>query len=511
MPFEPLTKVFSVNYSQDLREEVSAVLVNLPAGNNNISRVLSISNKACVESIIQNSGSAQIEGKIFSHVLIQNTDGTVATLEAATPYAVTVVNKDISPDTQMLATARVIGISTVQASENMVGFTVNVGTTPILILRRENQILESAGAIAEQRRDVINYVDIVSATAQEFDLSVELDLPPSISSILSIDTATSLKNVEAGNDLVVLQGEIYCNMIYLTGDEEPKLKNHHYTQEFTHEILANGVVISDFANASLESIGTKYELNGEINSAKGTVVLDNRLKANLIIGQAKSVEAVVDAFCPRYVLETEFADFHQQLASNFCNTEKIDGNINLGEDSRRIDKVLCVSAGNIVIQSVAPQEGSFAVSGKLVCDVVYKLDDDEGSVESVLAEIPFDLSIKNDAVTPTSILRVDIKPRDIDARNKRAKEIDLLAEVNVYVTVINNTTEQVLRNISLGAKRNQNNVALGYYIIPEAETLWDASKLLLMSGEMIMQQNPDLQFPITAPQKVIIYRQKVME
>lgn len=511
MPFEPSKKDLQVNYSVDLREEITPVVINLPAGNNTISRVISISNKACVDSIITNTGSAQIEGKIHSNVLIQNTDGTFANLNTTTSFSVPVINAAITTESQMLATAKVVNINSVQASENMVSFTASVATQPILIVAKCTQILDSVDPIAEQKKDIINYVDIISATAQEFDLNVELDLPTSISSILSIDATTVLKNVEAGNDLVAMQGEIYCNMIYLTADDEPKLKNHHYIQEFAHEILANGVVISDFANASLENISTTYELTGEINSAKGTVVLDNKIKVNLIIGQAKSVEAVVDAFCPKYILETEFADFEQQSASNCCNIEKIDGNINLGEDSSRIDKVLCVGEGNIVVQSVNAENGGFSVSGKLVCDVVYKLDNDEGSIESVLAEIPFDLSIKNEIVRENSVLRVDIKPREIDARNKKAKEIDLLAELNVYTTIVNSELEKVLNNITLGAKRNQNSAALGYYIIPQAETLWDASKMLLVSGEMIMQQNPDLQFPITTPQKVIIYRQKVMD
>lgn len=511
MPFEPLTKSFSVNYSQDLQAEVTSVVVNLPAGNNTISRVISIVNKACVDTINLNSGSAQIEGKIHSDVLIQAVDGGFANLEATTTYSVSIINKGVSPELSLLASARVIGISSVQASENMVGFTVNVSTMPILITSRSTQILESAGSIAEQKHDMINYVDIISATAQEFDLSVELDLPASISNVLSITATTALKNVEAGNDLVALQGEICCNMIYLTADDEPKLKNHHYSQEFTHEILANGVTISDFVNAALENMDTKYELTGEINSAKGTVVLNNKLKANIIIGQAKSIEVVADAFCPRYVLEPEFADFEQQFASNMCAVEKIDGSINLGEESKRIDRVLCVGEGNIVMDNVVSRDGSFGVVGRLICDVVYKLDDDEGNVESVLAEIPFELNIRNESVTENSVLRVDIRLREVEARNKRAKEIDVLAELNVYATIINNHTDKVLRSLTLGARRSQNDAALAYYIIPSAETLWDASKLLLVPGELIMQQNPELQFPILSPQKVIIYRQKVLE
>ncbi len=511
MPFEPTKKDLQVNYSKSLNEETVPIVVNISSGGNTISRVISITNKACVDSIITNTGSAQIEGKIRSNVLVQNVDGTFNNLATTTSFSVPIINTLIATDSQLLATAKIQNTSNVQASENMISFTAVVAVCPVLITQNTVQFLDNVDPIAEQKMDTINYIDIISANSQEFDLSVELDLPQSISSILSIDATTALRQVEAGNDIIVLQGEIYCNMIYLTADEEPKLKNHHYIQEFTHEILANGVVISDFVNANLENVSTSFELTGEINSAKGTVVLDNKIKTNLIIGQAKSIDAVVDAFCPRYSLNSKFSDFLEQYTTNFCTTEKIDGNINLGDESSRIEKILCVGEGNVSISSVACADGSANIVGRLVCDVVYKLDNDEGSIESVLAEIPFEITVKNESITQNSSLRVYSTPRELEARNKRAKEIDLLAEISLYIVVVNIETQQILSDITLGEKRNQNNVALGYYIIPQAETLWDASKMLLVPGSILMEQNPNLQFPITTPQKVIVYRQNIVD
>lgn len=510
MALDLTTKDLDIQYSKELKQENIPVLVNVSAGAGAISRVISIMNKVCVDNITANLGSAQVEGRIHSAILIKNVEGWFECLNGSTNFNVPIVNSEIIADSAMLATAVEQGLSGVQASENLVSFSVNVGLKPTLFVVEKNKLLENIDKLAEQKRDNIEYNDIVAVNSQDFDISLELDLPGSISRVLNIDAQTVLKKAEAGNDMIALQGEIYCNMVYLTADDEPKLKNHRYSQEFTHEVLANGVLMTDVVNANLQTVETTFELNGEINSTKGTVILNNKLKANLVVSQIKTAEAVVDAFCPHYTLGNVYSSITQQKIESFFVNEKVDGSISLGEDEARVDKVLAVGRADAVITELAVDDGNATIRGKLLSDVVYKLDTDEGDIESVLAEIPFEINYKNEMINKQTNINVDIKICDIDARNKRAKEIDILAELACAIEISNNNAEAILSEVTLDAKRPQSTTAFGYYIIPEAKSLWDASKMLLVSGDLIMEQNPDLTFPITEPQKVIIYKQKLL-
>ena len=49
------------------------------------------------------------------------------------------------------------------------------------------------------------------------------------------------------------------------------------------------------------------------------------------------------------------------------------------------------------------------------------------------------------------------------------------------------------------------------YIVKDNETLWDVAKELGTSVDEIMAQNPDLELPLKAGDRVYIYYQKVME
>ena len=272
-------------------------------------------------------------------------------------------------------------------------------------------------------------------------------------------------------------------------------------------MLANNIVISDLVNATLQVGSTDFELQGEINSAKGTIILKNQLKTNVFVRQNKTFSAIIDAFCPKYYLNNEFSSYMQQKVTSELLFEKIDGNVVLDEDSPRIDRVLAVCAGNIVLKSVDKVEGGINVVGVLTCNVIYKLDDELGTSQSVFTEVPFNLFIKRENQNDLDFV-LNIVPKEIEARNKKSKEIDILAEISINIDTINNESGVILQNIVLGERRPINNSALGFYIVPQARDLWDISKALLVPGDVIMEQNPDLQFPFDTPQKIVIYRQK---
>ena len=508
MAFEPVSKDLEVKYTKILNQESVPVVMTVTGNEITISRVVSITARPCVESTTSNNGSVQIDGKIHCKVLVETTNNDFDSIESVNNFTIHIMNSEVTPESEIFATANLNNIGSIQASEQAVTFTCNVGVKPVLVSTEKVKVIEKVSDLAEQKVDTVEYTDLVASASQDFDLDLELDLPSSVSKILGVDSQVVLNKIEAGNDLVSMSGELYCNLVYLTAEEEPKLKNQKYIQDFSHELLANNITNTNLVDATIQICQSSYELQGELNSSKGTIILKNQIKSNIFVRQNKTVSAVVDAFCPNYILNTEYASFTQQKVNTEIVYDKIDGNIVLGEESPRIDKILAVCSGNVVLQKIERVEEGLNLQGILTCNVIYKLDDDEGSVQSVFAEVPFNIVVKRENMLDNISFVINILPKDVEARNKKSKEIDILADLTISITTINNENGVTLQNITLGEKRPQNNTALGLYIIPEAQSLWEVSKNLLVSGELIMQQNPDLQFPITSPQRIVIYRQK---
>lgn len=56
-----------------------------------------------------------------------------------------------------------------------------------------------------------------------------------------------------------------------------------------------------------------------------------------------------------------------------------------------------------------------------------------------------------------------------------------------------------------------NHSAISVYIPAEGEDLWTVSKKLNACPEAIMQYNPDLTFPLTGGERILIYRQIIKD
>ncbi len=508
MAFEPKSADFELKYAKVINSEAVPVVMTLSNSEGAISRVISIYASPLLEQVVANSGSAQIDGKLCAKIIVELVEGGYSCLEGTTNFTIHAMSPEITPESEIFANLYNIGVNNVQASEQSVTFTCNVLAKLKLLCSERVKYLADL-PVAEQKKETLSYSDIVASTMQEFEVGVELDLPSSISKILCVESRLVLNSAEAGNDVITLNGEVYSNLVYLTNDENPKLKNQRYSQNFTHELLANNIVGTDKVNASIQNCMVSYEVQGELGNAKSTVILKNECKSNIFVYQNKSIDVVADAFCPNYLLNTEISSFKsQEFEGCELRFEKVDGSITLGDDAPRIDRVLAVSAGNVVLRNSEILDNEIQVSGVLTCNIIYILDDDLGSVQSIFAEVPFTLTIRRDNLDANDLVRLNIVPKEIEARNKKSKEIDILAEVALELDISKNKDGAILQNVTLGERRPENTSAIGLYIVPSANDLWEVSKALAIPGSVIMEQNPDLSFPITTPQRLIIYKQK---
>ena len=503
MSFVEKKSVENTNFVS-LKPERVPVVMNVVSGEFAISKVISVVPIAKLEQIIPNNKSAQIEGKLCAKVIVETADGTYKCLSSETLFKTMVIDEKIGLDSTLLASCSVASISGISAGTQSVSVTITVEIIPRLLVKNNLTYVQSL-EVAEVRSEEIKYCDVFACNSQEFNIELELEQPQSISEILCVDSKMQILNVEAGADVVRISGEVVTNLIYLTSDEPAKLKNQFYIQAFSHEILANNLQKDDLVSVKANIWGTEIKLEGELSSAKGTIILLTSVKADIVISKEQTLSVVVDAFCPKYNLnltscETNFVGIEE------CNKsiEKVDSSIVLGEESERIDRVLGVCGHCVVVDRISKENETAFVEGKIICNVVFTLDDENCSVNSILSTIPFKLSLP----VKSEVSDVEIVARDVDARHKRSKEIDIICELAITLKSSSNCAYSYLSDATLGEKRNEKYSPMSLYYVKSVNNLWDLSKKLCVSGDLIMEQNPNLTFPIDSLQKVLVYRKR---
>ena len=99
----------------------------------------------------------------------------------------------------------------------------------------------------------------------------------------------------------------------------------------------------------------------------------------------------------------------------------------------------------------------------------------------------------------------------ISTRARRGKEIEVIATLEIYSDIYNNTENVVITKLAEDDLIPDNNCSMLFYIAKSGDTIWEVSKELKTSEELLLSQNPNLTDPIVPGTKVVVYKQKQVE
>jgi LysM repeat protein len=106
---------------------------------------------------------------------------------------------------------------------------------------------------------------------------------------------------------------------------------------------------------------------------------------------------------------------------------------------------------------------------------------------------------------------VTISLENISGRSKRGKEIEVSAELNVFVDMYSESNRCVLTQVVVGDNKEQDDCALQIYVVKPNQTVWDIAKELSVSQELILQQNESVSLPLKVGEKLVVYRTNLMK
>ena len=99
----------------------------------------------------------------------------------------------------------------------------------------------------------------------------------------------------------------------------------------------------------------------------------------------------------------------------------------------------------------------------------------------------------------------------IPAPTTETLEIEVSAELNVYVDMYTTNVKCVVTEVIVGDEKNNDECPLYIYVVKPGQTVWDIAKDMNVSQELIMEQNPDIALPLKSGDKLVIYKPNIMK
>ena len=504
MVFEPnFTKVVS-SVRKNVGTTQTVIELKLPTNENDISKVYSVGAKSTIVS-------SEASGKEISFVglvdfqAVYESDGI-----SAIDYSAEFKDRymlDVVVDGELIVSSNVIDVtSNVVAGGIRVVAIVEV-TIDQIVSTDVNVLTSVDGDDVHVSTGDITYSTYIGRAYEKFDVSEEISLEGA-TNVLMVTPCVSLTNVEPRDNYIVVGGRLNLDICFQTGAEVADIKTHNHEIDFTWEVAFDGVEDSSVVQSLVNIITNEIKIS--------TMIEDGVAKMNVYVPVSYagyifneySMSVIEDLYLERNYLSVTCENFYTINCSNSISfKDNISGTASISDSSPFIDEVLGVCTNNLVLASSRIEGEKLCIEGVANASVVYYTKD-TNEMTSVQVEMPFAIEQK---VEGEEASVVSICLNNITARSKRGKEIEVSAELNAYVDMFGHKGACVITQTNLGEEKAQDDCALYVYVVRDGQTIWDVAKDTNTSQDLILEQNPAVELPIKAGDKLVVYRPNIMK
>ncbi len=340
------------------------------------------------------------------------------------------------------------------------------------------------------------FTAVTFSGASEIEDEFEAD---SVVDILIAGAQPVITSCECGTGEVVVTGEIYLSLFAMRQSMPVCLdRNIPFKACVPCDDAVAGMPAS--AAAEIRDLNVTATVNEERGKCGVNVSCD--LAVNGVFYSAVTVEAVTDAFACDNRLNLSY----EEQAAYPCEgikvyAERVSG---LAASKSKLDYTCLFRAVVLPRAEFNPINSGGAVEGSVTAVLIYEQG---GEIKSSEINLPFSVSPEV-LVGEGRIAQISVAVCGVNVKQPREGEIE--AEASLKISAVTSLTERCIyiSTISEGEAIVPNDSAISVFIPSEGDGLWDISKKLMQPPETVAQCNPDLNYPLSGRERILIFRRK---
>ncbi len=470
-----------------------------------IDKILSVCHSAQSETVEVLNGVINYTGYIDICIIYLTVDGEIGTINSSCPFTSKFEDEDIMVGDKVFIKVTVEDFSIDSVTNSNIKINCICEQTSTLIGSREISNITSGDDDICIKEDEISVNTLIGQTKSNFVVVSDFSIKEPIKKIISSDSQVSVKNVESGVNFVSVSGEVITRILYLTDSDH--FENSYVTENFKEEVELNGVSRDTISEAF--AFIKRSNIKCEIDNVDKGVEVKLTIPVDLFVTayEEKKIVVVKDVYSIQNELQVSTQSF--EMTKQFLGDifeSKIDGSLSLNEEQPRVDKIMFVGGSNLAVTNSYIKDKEVYVEGVTKTNVIY-LNDENNSLNSVVIEVPFVISDKADYKDDTRVF-VSAIITDVDVAVKKGREFLFDAKIKVRVDFDCEEVGAVISSVEAVNEFPEHDCAIELVFAKSGQTAWDIAKSIRVKEEVIMLQNPNLEFPLPQDENVVIYYQK---
>lgn len=332
----------------------------------------------------------------------------------------------------------------------------------------------------------------------ESEIEDEFDAD-SVADVLVPQAKALVTSCECGTGEIIVGGEIYLSLLAMRGETPASIDR---------VISFKSVIPCDDSEAGRRA-QVAAEINGlnvtaTVNEERGKCVISfvGSLAFSGVFYSRTETEVVTDAFSVRKELALTFAEESASPCQDVrVYTERVSGQ---ATSKSKLDYTCVFKAAALPGAEYEFIRESGAVEGSVNALLVYEQN---GEIKSSEIRLPFAV-VLNGAVAENQTVAADVAVCGISVRQRAEGELEAEAVLKISATITQNETCRYLTDAEEGEDVPYSDSAISVYIPAAGDGLWDTAKKLRWSPDEVTVCNPELNYPLTGNERILIYRGK---
>lgn len=300
-------------------------------------------------------------------------------------------------------------------------------------------------------------------------------------------------NVKTG--LVEVCGEIYLSLLAVR-DSSPVCLDR--TIPFKCELSCDEALFSRraYCRAEITNINVNCKINE--NSGKCSVNFDTTLSFNGHFYEEEEISFVEDAFSEECDLRLSFAEERAFLGGDIKNySERVQGPC---AAKAKLDYTCAFLVATL--PSVEFERTRSGIEGSITATLLYE---QSGEVHATEVNMPFSVNL---AGLSENCKDISVCVVGVSLRQRAEGECEGEASLKITAADGEYNTVKYMTEAVEGEKRTPSDSAISVYVTQAGDGLWETAKRLCVSPQSIQVSNPELTFPLSGKERIIIYRPK---
>ena len=310
-------------------------------------------------------------------------------------------------------------------------------------------------------------------------ISGQLMLDGGITEIISQDAKLTVTDIKVITDKIIVKGEAFVNIVYMTGEGTCDFKFYEGTIPFSEVVEVYGAI----ENALCDTECEVYDVRCEISDDNGGVLCEIDASVCASVYNTCKIKMLKDVYSMTDSLNVTKTNFLvESFKSSDTATENISGSIPCDFNEARIVGV----CANAYVKSIVLRDENFNISGEMNVTVYMCNEDDYGVIEK---SIPFSVSRHAGECSENIRCEAALEIKNLSYSMPDDNNIIINAETAITLNCFVRDTYTAIDSIETTDDQHCACKGIILYYAEKGEVLWDIAKKYRSSVEIIKRDN----------------------